>query len=43
MIKKRPSETYPCQFQTAFLYLFDLSLTLNKLWFAVHFFSCIYF
>ena len=43
MIKKRLSETYACQFQTAFLYLFDLSLTLNKPWFTVHFFSCICF
>ncbi|EFC53413.1 hypothetical protein NEISUBOT_03416 [Neisseria subflava NJ9703] len=43
MIQKKPSETYPCQFQTAFLHLLYLLLTWNKPWFAVHFFSCIYF
>ena len=37
MIQKRPSETYPCQFQTAFLCPLDLSLTLNKPWLAAHF------
>jgi|GEM_PF-2665978 hypothetical protein len=37
MIQKRPSETYPCPFQTAFLCPLDLSLTLNKPWLAAHF------
>ena len=43
MIQKRPSETYPCPFQTAFLCPLYLSLILNKPWLAAHFFSCIYF
>ena len=37
MIQKRPSETYTCPFQTAFLCPLDLSLTLNKPWLAAHF------
>jgi len=43
MIQKKPSETYPCQFQTAFLHLLYLSLTLNKPWFAVHFLAAFIF